>query len=192
MQFGEAALYDTLILRHNFLTATFSIVSALHTVGDYRIPVHDSFTIRLKPTMALPDSVKNKTLMVIRSGRKYDAQRCDWNSDWAEAKWWNLGQFFLKYDDVKPTLRPVNVYDSAIFVKDQKLVFDAYDETGDLQSFNGYIDGQWMLLRQKDNRYTYDFDDRCLPGWHTLEVKAKDLAGNETVYTCSFYNGRNN
>jgi hypothetical protein len=81
------------------------------------------------------------------------------------------------------------VYDSAVFIKDKKLVFDAFDETGDLQSFNGYIDGKWVIFRQKNDRYTYDFDDHCLPGWHQLQVKIKDLVGNEAVYECSFLNG---
>lgn len=189
---SEAALYDTLPFRYIKNTASFPAVSAMNTICDFKIPVQDSFTLKIKANTALPDSIKNKTVMVIRSGRKNDAQHCTWKGDWAEAKWWNFGQFFLKYDDVKPTLRPVNVYDSAVFVKDQRLVFDASDETGDLQSFNGYIDGQWILIRQKKDRFTYDFDDRCLPGWHNLEVRAKDIAGNETVYTCSFYNGRNN
>lgn len=192
LRLNKNSLYDTVALRYSSIKAGFSYLSNIQQINDYRIPAHDSFTLKIKAVTPVPDSIKNKTLMVIRSGSKNDAQRCNWNGDWAEAKWWNFGQFFLKYDDVKPTLRPVNVYDSATFVKDQKLIFDAYDETGDLQSFNGYIDGQWILLRQKDNRYTYDFDDRCLPGWHNLEVRAKDIAGNETVYTCSFYNGRSN
>lgn len=190
MVLDEAALYDTVLLRYSSSAAAFPYVSALHSIGDYRIPVHDSFTLRIKPNANLPDSIKNKTVMVIRSGQKNDAQRCTWRGSWAQAKWWNFGQFSLKYDAVRPTLKPVNVYDSATFVKDQRLVFDAYDETGDLPSFNGYIDGKWVIFRQKDNRYTYDFDDRCLPGWHLLEVKVKDLAGNESSYTCNFYNGR--
>jgi hypothetical protein len=100
----------------------------------------------------------------------------------------NFGQFYLKLDTLSPTVRPINVYDGAIFIRDQQLVFEAKDETGDLQSFNGYIDGRWIMFRQRNNRYTYDFDDRCPPGAHTLEVRAVDLAGNETVYQCSFEN----
>ena len=67
-------------------------------------------------------------------------------------------------------------------------MFYANDETGDLQSFNGYIDGQWVVFSQKNDRYTYEFDDHCPPGEHTLEVRAMDLAGNETVYQYSFVN----
>ncbi len=192
MLLGETALYDTISLQYRSFSAISPAMSAVQVIGDYRLPVHDSFTLSIKPIAPLPDSIRNKTVMVMTSSFKSNAQRCIWNDGWAEAKWNNFGFFNLKYDDVKPTLRPVNVYDSATFVKDQRLVFDAYDETGDLPSFNGYIDGQWILFRQKNDRYTYDFDDRCLLGWHNLEVRAKDIAGNETVYSCSFYNGRNN
>jgi len=150
--------------------------------------VHTAYTVRIKPTILLPDSMKKKVVMVMQSGKKEDAQPCTWQGNWAAAAWMNFGQFYLKLDTVPPTIRPINVHDGAIFIKDQQLVFNAKDETGDLQSFNGYIDGRWIMFRQKNNRYTYDFDDRCPPGEHTLEVRAVDLAGNETVYQCSFVN----
>ena len=189
IQLGANAVYDTLLLRYDISPAPKDAVSDLHSIGDYRLPVHSAYEVRIKPTALLTDNLKKKTVMIKQSGNNKDAQTCTWQGDWAMAKWRSFGKFYLQTDNIPPSVKPVNVKDKAVFVKDQKLVFDAKDDLGDLQSFNGYIDGRWVIFKQKDDRYTYNFDERCPPGEHTLLVKAIDLAGNETVYQCSFVNG---
>ena len=185
----QTSLYDTVYVGYNNQPKQMPYVSAIHNFSDYHIPVHDSFVVRIKAKENLPDSVKQKTVMLMRSGRKFDVQKGNWKGDWVEAKWWNFGQFFLWRDSVKPMLTPVNVYDSAVFIKDRKLVFNAKDEIGDLQSFEGFIDGAWVIFKQNDNTYTYNFDNYCLPGWHTLKAIVTDVAGNTKEYSCTFHNG---
>ena len=183
------AFYDTVQLRYSVATAPADSVSALHSIGDYHLPVHTPYMLRIKPTVALTDGLKNKVMMVLRSGKRKDAQPCAWQDDWAAAQWTYFGDFYLKLDTIPPTVRAVNVHEGASFVKAQHFVFDAKDETGDLQSFNGYIDNRWIVFRQKGDRYSYDFDERCLPGAHVLKVVAMDLAGNTTMYQYNFVNG---
>jgi Peptidase family M23 len=189
VKFHQTSLYDTVYATYSTQPKQMPYVSAIHSFSDYHTPVHDSIVVSIKAKANLPDSVKQKTVMLLRSGRKFDVQKGSWKGDWVEAKWWNFGQFFLWKDTIKPILTPVNVYDSAVFIKDRKLVFNAKDEIGDLQCFEGFIDGAWVIFKQNDNTYTYSFDDRCLPGWHTLKAVATDAAGNTKEYTCTFHNG---
>ena len=186
---NETSLYDTVHLKYTNRAKQMPFVSAIHSIGDYYIPVHDSILVSIKANPDTRDVVKEKTVMLLRSGRKSDVQKGKWRGDWMEAKWWNFGEFSLWMDTIKPLITPVNIYDSAVFIKDRKLVFNARDETGDLKLFEGFIDGEWVIFRQKNNTYTYDFDDRCTPGWHNLKVTATDIAGNTKEYNCSFHHG---
>ncbi len=185
----ELSLYDTVYTRYTNQQKQLPYISAIHSIGNYLVPVHDSVEVSIKARDNMPDSVKQKTVMVIRSGRKVDVQKGLWKGNWMQAKWWNFGDFYLWQDTVKPKLVPVNVYDSAVFIKDRKLVFNASDEIGGLQLFEGFIDNEWIVFRQKNTTYTYDFDERCTPGWHSLRVVATDVAGNVKEYSCSFHNG---
>ena len=97
------ALYDTVLLRYNIYNAPADGVSALHSIGDYRLPVHTAYTVSIKPNVALADSMQKKVVMVIKSGRKKDAQQCTWQDGWASAQWMNFGDFYLKLDTVPPT-----------------------------------------------------------------------------------------
>ncbi|MEO7312103.1 MAG: M23 family metallopeptidase [Chitinophagaceae bacterium] len=187
--FTTNSLYDTVYLRYKMQPRQLSYMSAIHSMGNCHIPVHDSITISIRANSKLTDAEKATTVMVTRSGRKFDAQKGIWKGDWMEAKWWTLGDFYLWRDTLAPKLTAVNVYDSAVFIKDRRLIFNATDETGDLQLFEGFIDCQWVIFRQKNNIYTYDFDEHCAPGWHAVRAVATDVAGNIKEYSCSFHNG---
>ena len=128
--------------------------------------------------------------MLLTSGKKSDAQICTWDKDWAMAKWCNFGQFSLYYDSISPSITAVNIYDSAIFMKDRLIIFKVKDECSDIDSFNGYIDGQWVIFSRKSNTFSYEFEDKCSIGWHTIKVIAEDIVGNKSEFSCNFYNGK--
>lgn len=189
IEINEASLYDSVNAVYVIQPKQMPYVSAIHSFGNYTIPVHDSILISIKAKPNLPDSIKDKTVMLLRSGRKFDVQKGTWDGDWAVAKWWNFGDYFLWRDTIKPLLVPVNLYDSAVFIKDRKLVFNAKDEIGDLQLFEGFIDGEWVVFSQKNNTYTYNFDDHCTTGWHLIQAVATDAAGNQSAFSGHFHNG---
>ena len=186
--FNGNTIYDTAMLAYSRIAKSAPYMSAQHSFGDYHLPAHNAFTVRIKTNPGTPDSVKTQTVMLLRSGRRGDAQKGKWKDDWMETDWQYFGNYTLWRDTIKPTVTPINVYDSAVFVKDQKIVVNAKDETGDLETFDGYIDGQWVIFSQRQNTYTYFFDEKCGPGWHQLKIRATDIAGNVREYECSFLN----
>jgi hypothetical protein len=181
-QLTPNTIYDTLHIR--FKEMNMGNASNNFILNDYRIPAHDSFTVKIKPNFSVD---KNKVVMIVESGKKRDAQKGVWQGDYMVAKWYNFGKFYLTTDNTPPVIKPLNLYDSAIFIKDNKLQISAADDNGDLKSYAGYIDGNWVIFKQKKDTYTYVFDQYATPGWHTLKFTATDQAGNlaERIYVFS-------
>ena len=177
---GEKAVYDTVKLRYSRRSGPSPYLSALHQLGDFRIPMHDSSVVRIKSNTVMNNDLRQRTIMVLQSGRKTDAQKGSWNGDWMECRWRDFGQFYLWYDGVAPILRPLNINDSAIFKNDRRISFSASDETSDIAACTATLDGKWIMFRQKNNTYTYDFNELATDGWHTIIVSVTDVAGNET------------
>jgi hypothetical protein len=189
IKLSEKSIYDTLHVRYSNYAKQQPFTSAKHSFASYNIPVHDYVTVRIKANNNTAANIKEKTVMVLESGKKIDAKKGIWNGEWLEAKWNYFGDYMLWYDDIAPQLRPINIFDSAVFVKDEKIVFAATDETSDIASAEAFLDDQWIILRQSKDYYVYDFDYKCPLGWHTIKIVVKDVAGNTTTQVYRFHKG---
>ena len=57
------------------------------------------------------------------------------------------------------------------------------------KSYNGYIDGKWVLMeyKPKKGRLIYNFNNNQLSGTnHTLKIIVKDNVNNSTTFTSTF------
>ena len=55
-----------------------------------------------------------------------------------------------------------------------------------IKSYRAELDGKWLMFSRRSNVLTYDFDNHCPAGNHTLTLTVTDLAGNASVYTFKF------
>ena len=64
------------------------------------------------------------------------------------------------------------------------------DLIAEIKSFNGYIDGKWILLTYdyKKDLFIYTLDERCPEGELNFEMVVTDDAGNAATYKCTFKN----
>ncbi len=101
-----------------------------------------------------------------------------------------FGNFVIRYDTIPPYIKPVNFKDYPDLTDYHYLRFKTGDKQSGIKSYNGYIDGEWILLEYdyKKRDLTYNFDDKKLKGdRHTLEVIVEDRLGNKGVYKTVFY-----
>jgi hypothetical protein len=69
------------------------------------------------------------------------------------------------------------------------MTFKLRDNLSGLKSFNGYIDGQWVLMEFDTKTATlwHTFDHRTTAGKHNLKLIVDDMKGNSKTLTLDFY-----
>ena len=100
----------------------------------------------------------------------------------------NTGDFHFAYDSIAPIVIPRNFSSGQAINGYRYLEVEAEDKETGIKSFEGYLDGQWVLFEYepKQNRFTFDTSDILLiPGVHTLEFEVEDLLGNKSKKTFS-------
>jgi len=100
----------------------------------------------------------------------------------------STGDFHFAYDSIAPVVTPRNFSSGQAINGYRYLEIEAEDKETGIKSFEGYLDGQWILFEHepKQNRFTFDTSDILLiPGVHTLEFEVEDLLGNKAKKTFS-------
>ena len=158
--FSSAAFYDTVPFVNKSTPANDArVVSAVHYLHNYTIPVHDSFTVRIKPTAVIPfDS--NKVVVQLVSNHKVEAVKGAWKNGWMEARFRDLGIVKLIEDKVPPRITATGFINGGS-VSNRKLIsFVVTDDTGEINRFEALEDGKWLLFSRKNNAYIHTFDER--------------------------------
>jgi len=102
----------------------------------------------------------------------------------------SFGGFVIRYDSIAPYVKPLNFREKADLTDYHFLKFKTGDKKSGIKSYNGYIDGQWILLEYdyKKRTLTYNFSDKKLVGRkHQLKIIVEDQLGNTKKYQTYFY-----
>src|ERR1035437_2526855 len=176
----KRAIYDFFTLTYEKKEATNPrAVSALHMVASGLIPVHDSITIRIKPTVAIPADMKDR-IIIHRSWKdKGEVMKAKKEGEWYTAKFKSFGNFQLLIDDQPPTINTS--------IGRRQIVITPRDNHEEIKNFRAEVDGKWLrFTNNKGKVFIYIYDEMCPPGSHELKVSAEDEAGNKTVRTYKF------
>ncbi|MCV6631397.1 MAG: M23 family metallopeptidase [Flavobacteriaceae bacterium] len=149
---------------------------------DRNVGVHKAFTLSFdisdredKEKLFIGKRYKDKVSYVGSSYRNGEL--------YAKAK--ELGTFFVSKDTVSPVVKPRN-FDPRKSLKNYKyLEFEIADDQSGIATYNGYLNGRWILLEYepKRKRLRYLTEDLKLSSKTAdLEVIIEDNVGNKTVY----------
>lgn len=185
--FSAKAFYDTVPFVYSAeLSKDTRVVSAIHHLYNFTVPVQDSFTVRIKSTALISDSLKDRVVLQLVSNHKIEAVKGQWTKDWMEAKFRDLGIVKLLIDTMPPRIG-LSGWRNGGSVKNRKSISIATsDNADDVKSFTAFLDGNWLLFSRKNNTFTHTFDERTAPGKHELTVIVEDEAGNMTERKYNF------
>lgn len=159
--------------------------SETHQIHNNQTPLHTGFELWIKADSTL-NKYKEKAL-IVNSGRA--SQGGYFENGYVKAKPRNFGSFFIAVDTIPPSITPVNITEGKSMKDISKMSFKIRDNLSGIKSFNGYIDGKWILMEfdTKTASLWHTFDDRTTPGKHTLELIVTDMKDNNSNYTITFY-----
>ena len=158
--------------------------SALHQIHNRYTPLHIGFDLWIKADN-LPENLRSKALIVSSGG---SSQGGSFENGYVKATPKNFGSFYITTDTVAPRIVPVNIGEGRNMAGLSKIIFKINDNLSGIKSFNGYIDGKWVLMEfdAKTATLWHSFDERTSSGKHTLELVVADMKENTRRYNISF------
>jgi murein DD-endopeptidase MepM/ murein hydrolase activator NlpD len=159
--------------------------SALHQIQNNLTPLHTGFEIWIKADSTLMP-FKDKALIV---NANRSSQGGYFENGYIKAKPRNFGSFFISIDTLAPNIYPINIAPSKNMAGLSKMSFKISDNLSGIKSFNGYIDGKWVLMEfdTKTASLWHSFDESTKKGKHTFELVVDDMKNNIKRYKIDFF-----
>ncbi|WP_276590701.1 MULTISPECIES: M23 family metallopeptidase [unclassified Chryseobacterium] len=150
------------------------------------IPIHDFYSLKIKPNRKLSSEEKDKTFIELNYGSDKNIIKAKWNGDWAEGQFNRLGTARLLIDNSLPAVSPSWKEGAMITINSLRL--KGTTKIGDIESFRAELNGKWLCFARVKDDFVYVFDEKCPKGSgsHTLKVTTINTAGNINTQTFTF------
>jgi hypothetical protein len=180
-------LYDTVpILYYTNSKRGGGSLSLEHALNNPSIPIHHSFTVRIKPNDPLPGKWNDKVVVQREYGGKRNVRKAKIENGFLVGDFADFGNFQAFLDLEPPTVNELGRGDTINLSASTLIVFQPDDNFG-VKNFRAELDGQWLrFTNDKSSSYIYKFDERCPDGVHQLKVTIEDIVGNTTTKTWWF------
>lgn len=159
--------------------------SGIHQIHNNVTPLHIGFDLWIKADANLGD-LKDKAVIVSTGG---SSQGGIFENGYVKATPKNFGSFYIAVDTTAPTVVPLNISEGKNMSGIAKMNFKIRDNLSGIKSFNGYIDGNWVLMEFDTKTATlwHTFDEGTAKGKHQLKLVVEDMKGNVKTYSVNFY-----
>ena len=150
--------------------------SAVHQIQNSLTPLHLGFEIWIKADTNLY-KFKDKALIV---NTNRISQGGNFENGYVKAQPKKFGSFFITIDSISPSIVPLNVSNGKNMSTYSTISFKISDNLSGIKSFNGYIDGKWILMEfdAKTANLWHTFDEQTQTGKHSFELLVTDLKDN--------------
>lgn len=159
--------------------------SAVHQVQNTLTPLHNGFELSIKADSSM---AKYPTKLLIVNGNRA-SQGGFFENGYVKATPRTFGNFSIAIDTIAPKIIPINIGEGRNMNSLSKMSFKISDNLSGIKSFNGYIDGKWVLMEfdAKTANLWHAFDERTASGKHNFELLVSDMKDNVKRYTVEFY-----
>jgi len=176
----DSCLYDT------FLAKVKELPGKIFQVQDDKIPVHCYFQTWIKGDFAIADTGKIVMKQVAHGRQRF--KKAVYKKGWYNASFRDFGTYQLLKDTTPPAVAPLGGFRNGINAQNlNRIAFSVSDNSVDIANFTALLDGEWILCsNDKGKVFVYEFDEKCTPGEHNLQIIVTDIVGNKTEKSYQF------
>ena len=159
------------------------------TFHDGSVAVHKNFKVTIDDN-SLTEEQKKKTFIASLSGKSKRFNYTKFKDSTFTTYTKNMGKFFLIQDLIAPKVKALNITEGKWMNAQKSIDFSISDDLSGIASYNGYINGNWILFDYdyKKTRITYDFDGQFLQdGRNEFKLEVVDNVGNSTIFETHFF-----
>lgn len=180
----KGSLYSDLYFRYDQGTRPKGAYSHLQHIHNRMVPVHQGYSLAIN-AQDVPRNLQSKALIVNAQG---DSQGGIYKDGFVMTTARTLGSFYITVDTVAPIIRSLNLSANKNMSAYSRINFKISDNLSGIQSFEGYIDDQWILMEYdpKSASLRHTFDDNLPKGRHRFKLRVKDWKDNEKVFEADF------
>ncbi len=187
----KGALYknDNFRVYQTSTNSTFEI--PVYSIGDKTIGLQKGVTV----TLPIPESLKSNedkicVVILTDNGHSYSIGGKT-KGDNIVVTSRSLGNYSFELDTIPPSIRSLQKINGLTFGKGSVLKFKITDELSGIHSFNGYINGQWVLFSYDAKTNTISCAFKKAPmiksGKNILKLTVTDNKLNKSMLESSFY-----
>lgn len=181
----EGALYDHLHFSYHQGSRPAGAYSMIQHVHNRFIPLFHSFELAIKADASLPEALQSKALIANANGRSVGGA---FENGWVRTRTGAFGSFYITVDTIAPTIRPQNIANGKNMAAVSRVDFRISDDLSGIQSFNGYINGKWVLMQHdpKTSSLWHVFEDNLPKGQHRFKLVVTDGKDNTSTFEANF------
>jgi len=180
----KGALYDNVDFNYSEAPQLSHAYSSTHKIHNGLTPLFSTYNVSIK-TANLPKHLESKALLAsIENG----AEGGSFENGWVTANTRNFGSFYVVIDTIAPAITARNLTNGKNLANQNRIDFTISDNFSGIQSFDGYIDDQWVLMEydSKNKHLWHNLDPALSKGEHTFTLIVKDWKDNTNTYQAKF------
>lgn len=178
------SLYSNLYFTYALLPKPTNGYSSVHAIHNRMIPLHSGYSLSILAD-GLPTHLQSKALIVDSRGW---SQGGSYANGFVSGKMSKFGNFHISVDTIAPKIQALNISENKAMTSVKRMNFKISDNLSGIQSFNGYLNGKWVLMEydSKSASLWHVFEQNLPKGKHHFKLVVKDWKDNEKVYEVNF------
>lgn len=190
ISFPKNALYRDTDFKFETSPSSHGSLSDFYHIGNEETPVHLSYTLSIKTESSKPE-LQDKLLIVnLNENNELSSAGGEFSNGKVTTSLRSFGKYAIGIDTIAPVIKPMGGDIKGDKSGSESIKFIISDELSDIDTYDGYIDNQWVLFEYdlKNDLIIYKFDKEKIKmnTEHVLELYVSDSKGNANLYQAKF------